>query len=37
MTLTADLGLSIDVSMFEYVRLLTGTSSFPAMGKGADW
>ena len=27
MTLTTDLGLSIRVSMFEYVRLLTGTSS----------
>ena len=27
MTLTRDLGLSIRVSMFEYVRLVTGTSS----------
>jgi len=27
MTLTTDLGLSIRVSMFEYVRLVTGTSS----------
>jgi len=27
MTLTTDLGLSIRVSMIEYVRLVTGTSS----------
>jgi len=27
MTLTIDLGLCIRVSMFEYVRLVTGTSS----------
>ena len=27
MTLTTDLNLSIRVSMFEYVRLMTGTSS----------
>jgi len=27
MTLTTDLGLSIRVSMFEYVRLVTGTTS----------
>jgi len=28
MTLTTDLGLSIRVSVFEYVRLVTGTSSW---------
>ena len=28
MTLTTDLGLSIRVSMFEYLRLVTGTSDF---------
>jgi len=35
-TLTTDLGLSIRVSTFEYVRLVTGTSS-PGMGEGGDW
>ena len=35
MTLTTDLGLSIRVSMFEYVRLVTGTSSqVPWNGRG---
>jgi len=35
MTLTTDLGLSIRVSMFEYVRLVTGTSSWvPWNGRG---
>jgi len=29
MTLITDLGLSIRVSMLEYVRLVTGTSGFP--------
>ena len=31
MTLTTDLGLSIRVFMFEYVRLVTGTSSHPCL------
>jgi len=35
-TLTTDLDLSILVSTFEYVRLVTGTSS-PRMGKDGDW
>jgi len=35
MTLTTDLGLSIRVSMFEYVRLVTGISSqVPWNGRG---
>jgi hypothetical protein len=35
MTLTTDLGLSVRVSMFEYVRLVTGTSSeVPWNGRG---
>jgi len=38
MTLTTDLGLSIRVSMFEYVRLVTVTSPrSPGMGEGGDW
>jgi len=40
MTLTTDLGLSIHVSMFEYVRLVTGTFSetrSPGMGESGDW
>jgi len=38
MSLATDLGLSIRVSeaMFEYVRLVTGTSS-PGIGEGGDW
>jgi len=35
MTLTTDLGLPIHVSMFEHMRLVTGTSS-PEMGEGRD-
>ena len=36
MTLTTDLGLSIRVSMFEYVRLGPLPRS-PGMGEGGDW
>ena len=35
MTLTTDSGLSIRVSMFEYVRLVTGTSSRRATSGGS--
>ena len=35
MTLTTDLNLSIRVSMFEYVRLVTGFSSGRAASEGA--
>jgi len=38
MTLTTDLSLSIRLSMFKYVSLVTGTfSRSPGMGKGGDW
>jgi len=35
MTFTTDFGLSIRVSMFEYVRLVTGTSVLPGPLKWA--